>query len=87
MGVYLNSRRPYNNYKEIVCSNYFVDKSMILEELIPMVDMSSIRMINGVEKIATGNKYICLTRPRRFGKTVIANMIASYFGPGFGADA
>lgn len=27
-----------------------------------------------------GQRYICITRPRRFGKTVIANMIAAYFG-------
>ena len=27
-----------------------------------------------------GQKYVSITRPRRFGKTVIANMIASYFG-------
>lgn len=29
-----------------------------------------------------GNKYICITRPRRFGKTSAANMIAAYFGRG-----
>lgn len=26
------------------------------------------------------NKYICITRPRRFGKTIAANMISAYFG-------
>lgn len=26
-----------------------------------------------------GTNYICITRPRRFGKTVMANMIASFF--------
>lgn len=29
-----------------------------------------------------GQKYVAITRPRRFGKTVMANMIASYFGKG-----
>lgn len=27
-----------------------------------------------------GQKYVAITRPRRFGKTVMANMIVSYFG-------
>ena len=27
-------------------------------------------------------KYICITRPRRFGKTVMANMIGAFFGKG-----
>ena len=31
---------------------------------------------------AKGQQYIAITRPRRFGKTVMANMIASYFGKG-----
>lgn len=45
--------------------SYFVDKSMILAELFPM---------------ASGrNNHICITRPRRFGKTIMANMIASFF--------
>jgi len=29
-----------------------------------------------------GNNYICITRPRRFGKTVMANMIGSFFAKG-----
>lgn len=41
---------------------------MILKELIPMVQ--------------AGSSYICITRPRRFGKTVMANMIASFFSKG-----
>lgn len=41
---------------------------MILKELIPMVQ--------------AGSSYICITRPRRFGKTVTANMIASFFSKG-----
>ncbi len=27
-------------------------------------------------------KYVCITRPHHFGKTVMANMVASYFGKG-----
>ena len=31
------------------------------------------------------NQHICITRPRRFGKTVMANMVAAYFGKGVDA--
>lgn len=65
MGVYLNSETAYTLYKNETEKPYFVDKSQMLEELFPLV--------------REGTNYICLTRPRRFGKTVMANMIASFF--------
>ena len=65
MGIYLNSRTAYTLYKSETEKPYFVDKSRMLEELFPLVQ--------------TGNNHICITRPRRFGKTVMANMIASFF--------
>ena len=65
LGVYLNSKTAYTLYKSETEQPYFVDKSRMLEELFPLV--------------RTGNKHICITRPRRFGKTVMANMIASFF--------
>lgn len=68
MGFYLNSAAPYFLYKSKVDSPYFVDKSQLLEELFPFVEQ--------------GNKHICITRPRRFGKTVMANMIGAFFGKG-----
>lgn len=52
-------------YKSETEKPYFVDKTSMLEELFPLV--------------RTGNNHICITRPRRFGKTVTANMIASFF--------
>ena len=66
MGVYLNSKRPYTLFKSETVKPYFVDKSTILEELFPL--------------IREGNNYICLTRPRRFGKTVMANLIGAFLG-------
>lgn len=45
---------------------YFVDKTKLLSELFPFLEV--------------GNTHICITRPRRFGKTMIANMIASFLG-------
>lgn len=65
MGIYLSSRSAYTLYKSETEKPYFVDKSKMLEELFPLVQ--------------TGNNHICITRPRRFGKTVMANMIASFF--------
>ena len=57
MGIYLNSVSPYTLYKSEVCSPYFVDKSQMLRELIPLAEV--------------GNRHVCVTRPRRFGKTVM----------------
>lgn len=44
---------------------YFVDKTGMLGELFPLMEQ--------------GSNYICLTRPRRFGKTMAAEMIAAFF--------
>lgn len=66
MGIYLNSMSPYTLYKSEVNSPYFVDKSQMLKELIPLAEV--------------GNRHVCVTRPRRFGKTVMANMIGAFFG-------
>jgi hypothetical protein len=49
-------------------SEYFVDKSMILSDF--------------GNRIGTKNKYVCITRPRRFGKSVMADMIASFYSNG-----
>lgn len=65
MGVYLNSKTAYTLYKGETEKPYFIDKTKLLEELFPLVQ--------------TGNNHICITRPRRFGKTVMANMIAAFF--------
>lgn len=72
MGIYLNSMSPYTLYKSEVNSPYFVDKSQMLKELIPLVEV--------------GNRHVCVTRPRRFGKTVMANMIGAFFGKDVDAD-
>ncbi|MFR7857968.1 MAG: AAA family ATPase [Roseburia faecis] len=65
MGTYLNSITPYTLYKSECLSAYFVDKTLMLRELFPYV--------------SAGNRHICITRPRRFGKTIMANMISSFF--------
>lgn len=65
MGVYLNSTTAYTLYKNEKVEPYFVDKTGLLKEFFPIV--------------VSGNRHICITRPRRFGKTIMANMIASFF--------
>ena len=65
MGTYLNSITPYTLYKSESLSPYFVDKTLMIRELFPYV--------------SAGNRHICITRPRRFGKTIMANMISSFF--------
>lgn len=64
----MNSSKAGTLYKSITASPYFVDKTMLLQELFPLVE--------------SGNQYVCITRPRRFGKTVMANMLGCYFGIG-----
>lgn len=72
MGVYLNSRTAHTLYKKDTEQPYFVDKTRMLEELIPLVKK--------------GGSQLCITRPRRFGKTVMANMISSFFSKGCNAE-
>lgn len=69
MGFYLNSTKSLTMYQNEVSKPYFVDKTMLLKELCPLVDQ--------------GSNYICITRPRRFGKTIMANMISAFFSSGF----
>lgn len=46
--------------------------------------MIAVDLIDKVTKaIRTSGKYICITRPRRFGKTVNANMLGAYYTIGY----
>ena len=66
MGIYLN---PDNaGFKEILKAEIYVDKTGMLSEINKFID--------------SGNKYICVSRPRRFGKTIAGNMISSYYSKG-----
>lgn len=64
MGIYLNSSTAYTLYKNETKKPYFVDKTLMLEQIFPLVD--------------EGTNYICIACPRHFGKTVMANMINGY---------
>ena len=72
MGVYLNNTSSYGAYRKVKNSPYFVDKTHILTKIIP--------------RIETSENWLCITRPRRFGKSVIANMMAAFFSKGCNAE-
>lgn len=82
MGVYLNSRSVYSLFCEDYASTYYVDKTDILAELVPIVELKENLSERSGSNRGKGQKYVAITRPRRFGKTVMANMITSYFGKG-----
>lgn len=82
MGVYLNSRSVYGLFRRDYASAYFVDKTDILAELVPLVELEENEIEESGPNQGKGQKYVAITRPRRFGKTVMANMIAAYFGKG-----
>lgn len=65
MPKYLNTNSSLILYNQLINSEYFVDKSGI------------IRTIN--KRIKTITKYICITKPRRFGKTSLLNMLGAYY--------
>ncbi|MCD8105738.1 MAG: ATP-binding protein [Lachnospiraceae bacterium] len=68
MGYYLNPQDVIDIYRRETERPYFVDKTELLAELIPLVEQQG--------------SYISVTRPRRFGKSVVAAMIGSFFGKG-----
>ena len=66
MGIYLN---PDNtDFQEALNSEIYVDKTEL------------IRHTNS--KIRTTNKYICVSRPRRFGKSMAGDMLVAYYSRG-----
>mgnify|MGYP000031497188 FL=1 len=64
MGNYLNPGSALFRYS--LQSEIYVDKSGLIEK--------TNRRIN------TEQRYICVSRPRRFGKSMAANMLAAYYG-------
>ena len=66
MGSYLNSGNL--SFRGSLRSKIYVDKS----ELIAKTN----------EVICTEQKYICVSRPRRYGKSMAANMLTAYYSRG-----
>ena len=66
MGVHFN---PYNTlFTRAVNSEIYVDKSLLIEYT-----------NNAFNRL---NRYICVSRPRRFGKSMAANMLVAYYSKG-----
>lgn len=65
MLYFLNSNFKNNEFELMTRDKYFVDKT----ELIAKIN----------ELIGIKDRFVCITRPRRFGKTVNAMMLASYY--------
>ena len=63
MGSYLNP--GCKGFEESLNSAIYVDKTGLIEK------------INAV--VNTRQKYICVSRPRRFGKSMATDMLAAYY--------
>ena len=62
---FLNSGAGYTLFMEAALTDTYVDKTMMIDAL--------------YRYSKAGSKYICVTRPRRFGKSVAANMLSAFF--------
>jgi len=66
VGIYLN---PGNdNFKKTLAGEIYVDKTDMISVTNRFIDK--------------GNSYVCISRPRRFGKTVTGNMLVAYYSKG-----
>lgn len=66
MGTYLNP--DSGNFARAINAEIYVDKTRMLS------------VLNDI--IKSGNNYICVSRARRFGKTMANNMMVAYYGKG-----
>ena len=71
MAICLNTKSALILYQELLNSEYFVDKSAMIEHI--------------SKRIRTNTKYVCITKPRRFGKTSVLNMLGAYYGKAYDA--
>ena len=82
MGIYLNGKRAYSLFQEDCAMTYYIDKTEMLDEIVRILEQKG----NAVEETGAFRgkkmKYLCVTRPRRFGKTMAANMVAAFLGKG-----
>jgi hypothetical protein len=66
MGSYLNPGS--RSFEMALASEIFVDKSLLIEKTNRM--------------LGTLQRFVCVSRPRRFGKSMAADMLAAYYGSG-----
>ena len=65
MTYFINKKIINNSFTEAFNSDYFVDKTELISKINKL--------------ISTNSKFLCITRPRRFGKTINAMMLESYY--------
>ena len=66
MGFYINAGNE--NLREALSSEIFVDKSLVLQKFCGLMN--------------TKQKFLCVSRPRRFGKTTVRDLMVAYFSKG-----
>ena len=66
MGFYINAGNE--NLKMALNSQIFVDKSLVLQKLCSLLN--------------SNQRFICVSRPRRFGKTTVRDLMVAYFSKG-----
>ena len=66
MSLYLNKNN--DKFKEYKSARIFIDKSNLIKECNSL--------------FGTSDKYMCITRPRRFGKTMALSMLNAYYSKG-----
>ena len=66
MGIYLNQNNIM--FSKDINSDIYVDKTLLIEQ--------TNKYIN------TNSQYVCISRPRRFGKSMAANMLTAYYSRG-----
>ena len=66
VGNIINSANMYEKFISVYDQEYYVDKSNIINEFNKLIGKDS-------------RKYVCITKPRRFGKTSIAALLVTYY--------
>ena len=66
MGSYLNPGSK--GFRESLNSTIYIDKTALIEKTNTVLN--------------TRQKFLCVSRPRRFGKSMAADMLAAYYGRG-----
>ena len=71
MGLYFNT--GVEKFNSALRSKIYIDKTGLLEYTNSVINSEA--------------RYLCISRPRRFGKSIAAAMLSAYYGKGFDSDA
>ena len=70
VGMYIDV--DYDKFKRCINSKAYVDKTMLISLLNARVNQE--------------NCYICISRPRRFGKSLTASMLCAYYSKAYDSN-